>query len=84
MSGKWYCRIKPKAHLRPFLPIKTLEYSKKLDATSAGKAETQAIPIIAKWLYEIQLAIEAYEETVNPSPVIAGSQEREQQQHMLQ
>ena len=77
MSGKWYCRIRPKAHLRPFLPIKTLEYSKKLDATSASEAETQAIPIIAKWLYEIQVATEAYEEAVNPSPVIAGSQERE-------
>ena len=77
MSGKWYSRIKPKAHLRPFLPIKTLEYSKKLDASSASEAETQAIPIIAKWLYEIQVATEAYEEAVNPSPVIAGSQERE-------
>ena len=77
MSGKWYCRIRPNAHLRPFLPIKTPENSKKLDAPSVSEAEIQAISIIAKWLYEIHVATEAYEEVVNPSPVIAGSQKRE-------
>ena len=38
MNGAWYCRIRPKAHLRPFLPIKTLEYNKKLNATTASEA----------------------------------------------
>ena len=81
MSGKWYCRIRPKAHLRPFLPIKTLEYSKKLDASSASEAETQAIPVIAKWLYEIQVATKAYEETIitpiNPDESTLQRQKRE-------
>jgi len=53
MNGAWYCRIRPKAHLRPFLPIKTLEYNKKLNATTASEAESLAIPIINKWKYEI-------------------------------
>ena len=34
-----------------------------------SEAETQAIPIIAKWLYEIQVATEAYEEAVNHNPL---------------
>ena len=74
---QWYCRIVPKKQLLLFLPIKTKEYIKKLNATTASDAESSAIPVIAKWQYEIQLAIEAYEEAVNPSPVIAGSQEKQ-------
>ena len=69
MNGAWYCRIRPKAHLRPFLPIKTLEYNKKLNATTASKAESLAIPIINKWQYEIQVATEAYEETISSSTI---------------
>ena len=68
MNGAWYCRIRPKAHLRPFLPIKTLEYNKKLNATTASEAEALAIPVIAKWQYEIQVATQAYEETISSPP----------------
>ena len=63
---QWYCRIVPKKELLPFLPIKTKEYIKKLNATTASDAESSAIPIINKWQYEIQVATKAYEETISP------------------
>ena len=53
---QWYCRIAPKKELLPFLPIKTKEYIKKLNATTASDAQSSAIPIINKWQYEIQVA----------------------------
>jgi len=63
---QWYCRIVPKKELLPFLPIKTKEYIKKLNATTASDAQSSAIPIINKWQYEIQVATKAYEETISP------------------
>ena len=59
-DNQWYCRIVPKKELLPFLPIKTKEYIKKLNATTASDAESSAIPIINKWQYEIQVATKAY------------------------
>jgi len=49
-----------KKELLPFLTIKTKEYIKKLNATTASDAESSAIPIINKWQYEIQVATKAY------------------------
>jgi len=66
MNGAWYCRIRPKAHLRPFLPIKTLEYNKKLNATTASEAESLAIPVINKWKNEINVATERFNKVNTP------------------
>ena len=74
---QWYCRIVPKKELLPLLPIKTQEYIKKLNATTASEAEALAIPIIAKWPYEIQEASQAFEETISPPINPKERQERE-------
>ena len=66
-DNRWYCRIVPKGHLLAFLPIKTKEYIKKLDANTSSEAQTQAIPIINKWLNEINRAAEQFDKANTPT-----------------
>lgn len=67
-DGYYWVRIKPSLKLLPYLPIfPKKEYLESLGDVTQSQAERKAIPIIAKWIKEIDHAKKIVASSSTPS-----------------